>query len=135
MTKNCANQQPTAYVRVHTPETLPIHPHRDATFTVKKETDYEVWSEVCQKLMASMGIVHAPLVIGFLLDFLNTLPIELRRILASGIVLGLGCKVTEEKDGAVRVEQRQRYEPLMLPSEGRHARLVVPTRPKLVLPQ
>jgi len=135
MVKNCDKQQPTVRVRVHTPECPPIHKHIDVAFVVKKETDYEAWSEVCQQLMAAMGIIHAPLVIGFLLDFINSLPTELRRILANGVILGLGCKVTEEKDGSVMVKQVQRYEPLGPADEGRHAKLVVPTAPKLVLPK
>lgn len=132
--KNCENQQPYARVRIHTPECPPIHKHLDVAFTVKGESDYQVWSEVCQQLMASMGIVHAPLVIGFLLDFINTLPIDLRRILASGIILGLGCKVTEEKDGSVMVKQVKRYEPLG-PAEEKSGGLVVPNKGGLVLPK
>lgn len=132
--KNCENQQPTVRIRVHSPECAPIHRHIDTAFTVKGETDYQVWAVTCQKLMAAMGIVHAPLVIGFLLDFINTLPTDLRKILASGVILGLGCEVIEEKDGSVMVKQVRRYEPLG-PAEGGTGGLVVPGKGGLVLPK
>lgn len=137
MSKACENHPPTIRVRVHTPELRPVHPHLDTAFTVKKPTDFEAWAETCQRILAAMGIVQAPLVLGFVLDFVNSLPLELRQTLIGGIALGLGCEITEEEGGTVYVQQVPRYPPLVGPEE-RPGGLVVPGEDaggKLVVPR
>lgn len=137
--KSCEHQDPTIRVRVHTPEIRPVHPHLDATFTVKRESDYEVWAETCRTLLVHMGITADQLVVGFIMDFINGLPVEIRELIWKGIFLGWGCEVGEpEEDGSVYVRQVQRYPPLAGPEE-RPSGLVIPGRDEpggaLILPE
>jgi hypothetical protein len=81
-----------------------------------------------------MGITHPALVIGFLLDLCNSLPLELRQFLIAGVGLGLGCEVTEDEDGSVSIKQVPRYEPLIEEKEGPSGLVLPPQDKKLIIP-
>ncbi len=114
MAKKCEHQLPTARIRIHSPRTI-WHPHKDTTFTVKEETDFGLWAAMLKDGLINMGYTGSaftPFQLGFFLTAMNSLPEDVRRALAHGILRGLGPVVTEEEEG-IRFELKQLYDPLV----------------------
>jgi len=113
----CERQQPQVRIRLHTPETPPVHRHIDATFRVAAEDDWSLWAKTCAEVLVHMGYTYEPFIIGFLLDLINGFSKEIRWELVKGLFLGWGCEVEPQPDGSVYVRPAQRYEPLGAPEE------------------
>ena len=119
MPKSCTNQQPTVRVRIHSPAAV-WHGHQDSTFTVKKSSDFAAWAAVLEGMLTHQGYVgkaYVPFQIGFFLTAMNSLPDDVRRALAHGIMRGLGPVVEEEEDEdgnpRIRFELKQVFNPLV----------------------
>ena len=67
------------------------------SWTTLGRTDYELWTKVVMEMLDHLGITRADVRLGFFLDFLNSLGQDVRRMLAVGLVDGLGMNVIEEK--------------------------------------
>lgn len=69
------------------------------SWTTLGRTDYELWTKVVMETLDHLGITRADVRLGFFLDFLNSLGTDVRKMLAVGLVDGLGMNVTESKSG------------------------------------
>lgn len=67
------------------------------SWTTLGRTDYELWTKVVMETLDHLGITRADVRLGFFLDFLNSLGLEVRKMLAVGLIDGLGMNVIEEK--------------------------------------
>jgi len=137
---SCENQQPTIRVKIHTPETRPVHRHIDQVFQVKAETDWECWAQACAETLRQMGYTHEAFIVGFIMDFINSFSKELRWEFVKGLFLGWGCEIEPQLDGSVYVRPANRYEPLGEPPTAERG-IVLPgtmdwekTKEGLVLP-
>ena len=86
-------------------------------WTVKGQTDYELWHQVVHSTLVKMGIVSPQMTMGFFLDLLNSSPVPLRKALISGIAEGRGLVITEE-EGKLVGNFEPRYEPLFEAKSG-----------------
>jgi hypothetical protein len=86
-------------------------------------------------LLKELGITHPMLIVGFLLDLVNMLPVGWRRLISHGSAVGLGLDVKEE-NGKLLVGLVPHYTPLVETGE-RPSGLVVPGKGDagLVLPR
>lgn len=97
------------------------------SWTTLGRTDYELWTKVVMETLDHLGITRADVRLGFFLDFLNSLGTEVRKMLAMGLIDGLGMTVTETKDEAgeevtMRVSMDKKYSSLR-PEEQRKSGL------------
>jgi hypothetical protein len=80
--------------------------------------------------LKALGITQPSHIIGLLLDFLNTQPVETRKILATGIIDGLGLsllqKPGDEGEIVLEVKLDPLYEPLVRRKAERPGGLWVP---------
>jgi len=65
------------------------------SWTTLGRTDWELWTKVVMETLDHLGIARADVRLGFFLDFLNSLGTEVRKMLAVGLIDGLGMTVTE----------------------------------------
>lgn len=67
------------------------------SWTTLGRTDWELWTKVVMETLDHLGITRTDVRMGFFLDFLNSLGEDVRRMLAIGLIDGLGMNVTERK--------------------------------------
>jgi len=68
-------------------------PKTREAFTAHGRTDFELWANVIGEMLSRMGYNQPSLAVGMLLDMVNRWPDELRGLLATGIVRGLGLQM------------------------------------------
>ena len=132
----CLNKEPTFVARLHVPETA-WHPHRDQSFHVSEETEWEAWAKFMAEVVRDLANKNPRLMVGYWLDALNVLPIDVRQSIVTGIIQGLGLDISVSEAGTELVVQLlQRYDPLTGEKRTQQG-LVVPVTPKstgLILP-
>ncbi len=137
--KKCEHQQTTFRLKIHTPATV-LHHHIDKVIQIKEKTDWEAWAHLISESLQAMGYTNDRFIIGFLLDLINSLPVELRLAIGQGIVEGRGLEiksVQDEEGIAIEASLPQRYEPLA-GERKTESGLILPNQPpqsKLVLPK
>ena len=65
---------------------------------VRAESDQELWEKSLDKILRVMGYTRAELTIGFILNMVNRQNETTRRMIATGIVQGMGLKTWLEED-------------------------------------
>lgn len=110
----------------------PFEPARRGTrsFSVVAKTDFELWTQLIFGALQTLGVRETPHIIGFFLDFLNAQPVDIRRLLAAGLIDGLGMTILQEagEEGEVvfKVSLDPKFEPLVKRQDQRKGRLWVP---------
>lgn len=135
MAKPCEHQQPTLRVKAHLPATS-WHPHYDRTLEVKQPTEWQAWAKMMLQLLTVLAGGNQRLMVGYWMDALNVLPVELRLALVSGLARGYGLDIqaTGEPD-TIEIRLVQRYKPLAGPKQTESGLLVPHSgSPDLVLP-
>lgn len=135
----CDNKLPSFRVRMHLPASS-FRRHRDHTFEVKGETEFDVWGRLMLETLRQMGYGNDPnFQLGFWFDTLNTTPPEMRQALAHGIIRGLGMVVEDNEEGnGINFKFTTKYDPLVGDKETESG-LVIPQaggvrNPDIVLP-
>lgn len=90
---------PRATITLKNMPRTPFAMERPSTmsWTTLGRTDYELWTKVVMETLDHLGITRDDVRLGFFLDFLNSLGPDIRRMLAVGLIDGLGMNVTESK--------------------------------------
>jgi hypothetical protein len=110
----------------------PFEPGRRGTrsFSVVAKTDFELWAQLIFGALHTLGVKETPHIVGFFLDFLNAQPPNIRRLLAAGIIDGLGMTILQEAGEAgevvFKVSLDPKFEPLVKQQAQRAGRLWVP---------
>jgi hypothetical protein len=115
--KNCTNQLPTARLRLHSPE-QPWRKHVDTTINVKGDTDLDLFAGLIINYLSALSYTALPpLYVGFFIDVVNHLPIDMRRNIAAGIVAGLTTQFDfDTENNTLTVEHVPFYPPVPLPT-------------------
>ena len=79
------------------PNSLLRGPVRTAAFTAIGTNDLDLWRNIVGESLSRMGYTRPDLVVGFITDMVNALPLEFRRALASFILQGLGLEIVSEE--------------------------------------
>lgn len=118
MPPKCEKKQPTFRINLHVPATN-WHPHKDKTLEVKAETEFEAWAKAVREMLMVLTQGNGRLMVGYLADMLNNLPVEVRTALVAAMAQGFGLaiKPVEGEEGAIEVGLVQRYPPLIEPKE------------------
>lgn len=114
--KKCAQQQPNARVRLHSPNNG-WRRHLDHTFNIRGDTDFDLFAGVIIETLKGLGYSGpnaTPLLIGFFADVVNRLPVDVRKTIAVAILEGWGTEVEPDADDkGIIVRNVQRYEPVV----------------------
>lgn len=136
MPPKCEKRLPTFRINMHMPATS-WHPHRDKTFEVKRDTEWEAWAYTMRDILQELTQGNLRLMVGFWGDALNVLPPEARTALLTVIAKGYGLQIKTAADApdTIEIGLVQRYQPLV-GEKKTPAGLVVPPEGKsgLVLP-
>jgi hypothetical protein len=102
---------------------------------VTAATDSELAARIYTDVLKNMGYTHTPIIIGMLTELVNSLPLELRRVMIIGIAQGWGLKIepTTDDSGKVtglNVSNPPTYEPVPLQQPDAEQR----TKSGLILP-
>ena len=125
--KKCDNRAPTIRLNIHSPETG-WRKHKDVTTKLTASSDFELIVGTYLELVKLLGYRQTPFVAGFLLDIINRLPDEIRKVIAVGVMQGWGTKVElveEEGKEVLQVSNVPTYPPLA-GNEERENGIVVP---------
>ena len=109
-------------------------PDRPATtsLTMVAPSDFQLWYDIVFKSLLMLGIRRDDLRMGFFLELLNHATEETRKMLAIGILNGLGFDIIQnEEDGEVvlQVELSAKYPNLMPEAQEAPGKLWTPGDP------
>ena len=112
--------KPISQSRIRTSVEIPAtdwHPYDKFVIKTKAKTEFEAFAQSTVKLLAKLGHNNRRLMLGYLLDLVNTLDVDLRTALIQGILKGYGLNIKSIRDPlegeeGISVDLVQRYTPL-----------------------
>ena len=123
----------TFTVKAHMAADLPWRAFaRSETFTCIGDTPEHLWRTLMKGSLAKLGVVDDRMVMGFLLNLCNTMPIKVRETLVLGIMEGIGMVLTPdpENPGQLMGGMSQVFDSLPMGPDGE-----VRTASGLILPK
>lgn len=136
MSTDCKHpdEGPNAHVRIHAPD-CGWKAHIDKSFSVTAATESELAARIYSQTVKHLGYTQAPIIIGLVTELVNSLPDEIRKVVAIGIMNGWGLKLdpTFDDDGkptGLTVSNPQVFSSLVPGQEGAPKQ----TRGGLILP-
>lgn len=106
-------------------------PFRDERKELKREVladdPQELWQNAIREVTQMLGFgFDANLLIGLLLNMINSMPTEVREAVVAGIVQGNGLTL-ENDNGTIVVDMGVKFDPLSLEPNRRPSGLIIPT--------
>ena len=100
------------WAQLHLPNEVPYRTkHEDKPFNTSAPNAVEFFKVACRDLLLALGYTADPLIVGLLLELVNSFPVPVRQVLLRGIAEGRGLTIVYDH-GEVIVDLSPKYDRL-----------------------